>query len=80
MCGSELVHLATGRDKKFCGAKCRVAYNRELTRWAKRCNDAALARQPEPERDFGAPIQLASYVIQSDGSVEKRARPDWHRS
>jgi len=71
-CGAELEHQAEGRDKHFCSAKCRVYYARASRRWAKRSIDAVLAGEPEPARDFGYPVQLVRYRVNSDGSVTKR--------
>jgi len=72
-CGSELEHKATGRDKRFCSAKCRVYHKRALKRWAKCCIDATLAGDPEPSQDFGYPVKIARYVVNPDGSVTKRS-------
>lgn len=68
-CGVELEHKAEGRDKRFCNAKCRVYYARASKRWAKRSIDALLAGEPEPERDFCYPVELARYRVNTDGSV-----------
>jgi hypothetical protein len=73
-CGEELEHNATGRAKRYCSAHCRVYYNRARKEYASRCVDAALAGEPEPERDFGYPIELATYLIQDDGSVVRYRR------
>jgi endogenous inhibitor of DNA gyrase (YacG/DUF329 family) len=74
-CGAELEHKAEGRDKSFCSAKCRMYYRRALKRWSARCVDAALAGDPEPEQDFGHPVEIAQYRVNSDGSVTKCSRP-----
>jgi hypothetical protein len=74
-CGAELEHRAAGRGKQFCGARCRVYYQRAVKRHAGQCVDAALAGEPEPARDFGHPIKITSYTVNADGTVTKRRRP-----
>jgi hypothetical protein len=76
-CGKELEHAATGRAKEYCSGHCRVYYNRARKEYASRCVDAALAGEPEPEQDFGYPIELAHYVINDDGTTTRRDRRDW---
>jgi hypothetical protein len=66
-----LEHKASGRGKQFCGAKCRVYYRRAMRRWSSRVVDAALRGEPEPERDFGHPIQLGRYRVLDDGSLSR---------
>jgi endogenous inhibitor of DNA gyrase (YacG/DUF329 family) len=75
-CGAELKHKATGRAKEFCSSKCRVYHRRAFKRWIRECVKAALAGDPEPERDFGYPIKIRSYMIGADGSVTKWTRPE----
>jgi endogenous inhibitor of DNA gyrase (YacG/DUF329 family) len=75
-CGAELDHAPTGRAKRFCSTRCRVAYNRAMKRHAAACVDAALAGQPEPPRDFGQPVEIRTYAIDDVGNVTKRARPE----
>jgi hypothetical protein len=53
-----------------------MAYNRAMKQHAKDCVEAALAGEREPTRDFGQPPKLASYEIDRDGNVTKRARRD----
>ena len=74
-CGAELVHSATGRGKRFCSAKCRIYHRRAVKKWARACDDEALAGQPEPARDFGYPVKIATYEVAPDGTVTKRPRP-----
>lgn len=69
-CGEELEHRPTGRAREFCSDKCRVYHRRAFKRHARACVDAALAGKPEPECDFGQPIEIRSYVVSSrDGLV-----------
>lgn len=75
MCGKPLEHKRTGRAKEYCSARCRVYYRRALKRWASASVDAALAGDPEPECDFGHPVEIRSFVVSSDGAVTKRDRP-----
>jgi len=65
-CGAILKHAPTGRAKKFCGASCRVAWNRALAAHAEACVEAALAGEPEPEADFGQPVEYGTYRVVGD--------------
>lgn len=73
-CGAELQHKATGRGKEYCSARCRVYYSRAMKRRAARCVEAALANEPEPERDYGYPVEITHYTVGEDGTVTKRGR------
>lgn len=76
-CGKELEHSATGRPKEYCSAHCRVYFNRAMKEHASACVDAALAGEPEPERDFGYPIEIKGYLIQPDGTTVREDRRNW---
>jgi len=65
-CGQELEHAPTGRPKRYCCPDHRVRYNRAMKKHARECAEAALAGEPEPERDFGYPIEFATYEIEGD--------------
>lgn len=79
-CGEELEHAATGRPRAYCGASCRVAFNRARRRHSARVVEAALAGDPEPEADYGYPIDMATYVIEEDGTTTRQERcPDCGR-
>jgi hypothetical protein len=68
MCGKLLEHKATGHAKEFCSARRRVYYRRASKRWESAFVDDVLAGDPEPERDFGHPIKIRSFVASSDGT------------
>jgi predicted nucleic acid-binding Zn ribbon protein len=76
MCGADLEHSATGRPKRFCSTRCRLAYHRAMKRHAAACVDAALAGEPEPPRDYGQPIKYTTFEIDDAGNVTKQARPE----
>jgi len=78
-CCEDLDHASTGRAKRFCSTRCRVAYSRAMKRHAAVCVEAALAGQPEPPRDFGQPVKIRAYEIDGAGNVTKRARPGGER-
>ena len=71
-CGEPLQHKRTGRPKRFCSARCRMAYRRALKRWAHRANDAALAGEQEPAPP-GVEVHIACYTLDQAGNVTKRA-------
>lgn len=73
MCGVELEHKPSGRGREFCGAACRVAWNRAHKRWVRASVDAALAGDPEPSGGWGYPVEIASYDVHENGSVTKWA-------
>jgi len=47
-CGKDLEHAATGRPRRFCSARCRVAHLRAMRQWARQAVDAIMAGEPEP--------------------------------
>ena len=73
-CGEPLEHKPTGRPRRFCSTRCRVAHRRAMKRWAHQAVDAALAGDPEPALP-GAETHVQGYTVGGDGTVTKRARP-----
>jgi len=47
-CGADLEHKGTGRPRRFCSTRCRVAHLRAMRRWAHQAVDAIMAGEPEP--------------------------------
>lgn len=73
-CGDPLEHKATGRPRRFCGARCRVAHRRAMKRWAHESIDAILVGDPEPALP-GARVCIEGYEVGADGAVTKRVGP-----
>ena len=71
-CGAPLTHKATGRNKNYCGARCRVGHSRAIKRWSKKCIKAIMAGEPEPTPP-GHAIEIAQFTVNSDGSTTRRA-------
>ena len=62
-CGDALEHKATGRPRRFCSARCRVAHRRAMKRWADESITAILAGEPEPELP-GHAVSIKCYETQ----------------
>ena len=72
-CGDPLEHKPTGRPRRFCSTRCRVAHRRAMKRWAHASVDAIIASDPEPALP-GAASSIQAYDVAGDG-VTKRTRP-----
>ena len=73
-CGAELEHARTGRPKRFCSTRCRVAHRRAMKRWAHKGIDAILAGEPNPARP-GHDVRIECYETDQAGAgVTKRDR------
>jgi len=66
-CGKDLEHKGTGRPRRFCSARCRVAYGRALKAWARKSVDAILTGEPAPAR----PGCYVTRVIRCAGGGEQ---------
>jgi len=72
-CGDPLEHKPTGRPRRFCSTRCRVAHRRAMKRWAHASVDAIIAGDPEPALP-GAGAHVQRYEV-NDGAVTKHLRP-----
>jgi len=50
VCGKPLEHKKAGRPRRFCGGACKQKDYRELRRWVRAANEAALAGRPDPPK------------------------------
>lgn len=67
-CGKPLEHAGTGRPKRFCSTRCRVAHARAMKRWAHEAVDASMAGEPEPDLP-GHGVQLRRYETSQAGAI-----------
>lgn len=52
VCPQHLEHKPIGRPRKFCSGRCRVAYHRDVKRWAKAYTNAILGGWPPPPHPY----------------------------
>ena len=75
MCGAELEHVRTGRPRRFCSIRCRVAHYRAAKAHGRACVEAAQAGQPEPAKDYGQPVEFRHYEVDDAGEVARLPGP-----